>query len=646
MPARLRRRFAPLSLTCLAVAAAAGVLAWRGGAARADEGQWLPEQIRHLDFTALKARGLELGPEEIWNGEEGLLTAAAQINGCSSSFVSPQGLIVTNHHCGFAAISAASTVERNYLEQGFVSHRTEEEIPAPGYSVSFVRGMEDVTPQIRAAAEQAGADPAARWRAVQAERRRLEEEGNGPFESSIVVSYFEGRAWRRIRRTVLRDVRLVYAPPRDVGEFGGETDNWIWPRHTGDFCFFRAYVGPDGAPAEYSEANVPYEPTRWLEVSTEGVQEEDLVMVLGYPGRTNRYATALAVEAAESYTFPTRSRMLAEIISLYERDAAGDPAKELQHATAIKSLANVKKNADGQVFGLARNATVARKTREEAEFRAWVAADPARARRFGKVLDELIEIDRAEVARIEHDFMLGQLLGLAALRNGAAAGADLAIAEFVVGEARKLPEGQRVAGFDRWEAAGNADGWKGLAEALKEEGDELRAFRDAQAGRRLTTGALWIEAQEQWRGTRFYPDANSTLRVSMASVRGYEPRDGVLHLPFTTVAGMLQKHTGAGEFDVPDAVLAAVERDPAARDLRVCFLSDADTTGGNSGSPVVDGQGRLVGLNFDRVFENVAGDFGWNPERSRNICVDIRYVLWLMREVWPAPALLAEMQVN
>jgi hypothetical protein len=646
MISRRRRRLPPLPLALLVLAGTSAALAWRGSSARADEGQWLPEQIRHLDFTALKARGLELGADEIWNGEEGLLTAAAQINGCSSSFVSEQGLIVTNHHCGFAAISAASTVEQNLLENGFVSRQKSEEIPAPGYSVSFVRGMDDVTAEIRVAAERAGDDPAARWRAVQAERRRLEEEVNGTFESAIVVSYFEGRIWRRIRRTVLRDVRLVYAPPRDVGEFGGETDNWIWPRHTGDFCFFRAYVAPDGSPAEFSDANVPYEPTRWLEVSTEGVEEEDLVMVLGYPGRTNRYATALAVEAAESYTYPMRSRVFTEIIGIYERDAAGDPAKELQHATAIKSLANVKKNADGQVWGLARNAVVERKNREETEFRAWVAADQARARRFGTVLDDLIEIDRLEVARIEHDFMLSQLLGLAAVRNGAAEGAELAIAQFVTGLAAELPEGQRVAGFDRWAAANNRDGWKGLAEELKEEGEELRTFRDAQSGRRMEVGALWIEAQELWRGKRFYPDANSTLRLSVASVRGYEPRDGIQHLPFTTVDGMMQKHIGAGEFDVPDAVLAAVERDPAVRKLRVCFLSDADTTGGNSGSPVVDGQGRLVGLNFDRVFENVAGDFGWNPERSRNICVDIRYVLWLMREVWPAPALLAEMKVK
>jgi hypothetical protein len=262
------------------------------------------------------------------------------------------------------------------------------------------------------------------------------------------------------------------------------------------------------------------------------------------------------------------------------------------------------------------------------------------------VLDDVLALDLREIGRMEHDLLLSQISGSAAVRSGAAEGPDLAIAEFLIGLAGELPEGQRVLGLDRWQSANQPDGWRGLAAALQEENEELRAFRDAQAWRRMEIGAAWIEAQEQWRGARFYPDANSTLRVSVASVRGYEPRDGVMHLPFTTVDGMLRKHTGEGEFDVPDAVIEAARKDPAAGAMRVCFLSDADTTGGNSGSPVVDGKGRLVGLNFDRVFENVAGDFGWNAERSRNVIVDVRYVLWLMREVWPAPALLEEMGVR
>jgi len=619
-------------------------LVFRSGGVHADEGQWLPEQLSDLDFSGLKKRGLQLSAKQIWDGEKGLLTAAVQINGCSASFVSKEGLIVTNHHCGFSAINAASTVERNLLEDGFVSASREEEIPAPGYSVSFVRGYEDVTVEMHAAAEAAGEDPAERWRAVQAERARLEEEAQGEFESAIVVPYFEGREWRRIRRTVLRDVRLVYAPPRDVGEYGGETDNWMWPRHTGDFSFFRAYVSPTGSPAGYAEENVPYDAPRWLEVSTSGVEESDLVMVLGYPGRTNRYATSVAVEAAEALYYPLRYRVYSEMIRMIEEDAAGDPEKELRIASRIKSLANVMKNAQGQVWGLERNQVVVRKLEEEAAISKWILADRALTKKFDGVLDELLELDRADAARVQRDFLLGSLNG--ALRGGAPEGVNLAIAEMLLAEFAQLPESQSLAEVTAWMDGGREGGFESLAESLRTPLSEMGDWRDSMAGRRMDVAARWIEAQEQWRGKRFYPDANSTLRVSVASVKGYEPRDGVAHLPFTTVDGMLRKHTGEGDFDVPDAVMVAVEKNPAARNLRVCFLSDADTTGGNSGSPVVDGKGRLVGLNFDRVFEAVAGDFGWNPERSRNVMVDIRYVLWLMKDVWPAPALLKEMGVK
>lgn len=619
-------------------------LVFRGSGGYADEGQWLPEQLSDLDFSGLKKRGLELSAKQIWDGEKGLLTAAVQINGCSASFVSKEGLIVTNHHCGFGAINAASTVERNLLEDGFVSATREEEIPAPGYSVSFVRGYEDVTAEMHAAAEAAGENPAEQWRAVQEERRRLEEEVKSEFESAIVVPYFEGREWRRIRRTVLRDVRLVYAPPRDVGEYGGETDNWMWPRHTGDFSFFRAYVAPNGSPSGYAAENVPYEATRWLEVSTEGIEEQDLVMVLGYPGRTNRYATSVAVEAAEALYYPLRYRVYSGMIHLLEEDAAGDAEKELRIAARIKSLANVMKNAKGQVWGLERNQVVERKLTEEAEIGKWIAGSSTRAKKWGGVLDELLELDRADAARVQRDFLLGSLNSV--LRGGTPEGVNLAIAEMLFEEIAQLPQEQGLAAVTTWLDGGRTGGFEALAAVLDAPLSEMSDWRDETAGRRMDVAARWIEAQEQWRGKRFYPDANSTLRVSVASVKGYEPRDGVMHLPFTTVDGMLRKHTGEGDFDVPEAVMAAVEKNPAARNLRVCFLSDADTTGGNSGSPVVDGKGRLVGLNFDRVFENVAGDFGWNPERSRNVMVDIRYVLWLMKDVWPAPALLKEMGVK
>lgn len=622
----------------------------------ADEGQWLPEQLKGLDWAALQERGLELTAEEIWDGESGLLSAAVNLNGCSASFVSENGLVVTNHHCGFGAINRASTVEQNYLRDGFVAGDFGDEIPAPGMSVSYVTGYDDVTAEVHEAALAAGEDPAEQYRAVQRMRRQLEQEARSEFSEARVVPYFEGRIWRRIHRVVLRDVRLVYAPPRMVGEYGGETDNWMWPRHTGDFAFFRAYVSPDGKPAGYSDENVPYTPPRHLEVSEEGADAGEFVMIMGYPGRTQRYLTSIAVAARQQQFYPWRLDLYSTMIAQLQEAAAQSEEAALQLASTIKSLSNVEKNARGMIFGLDRNQVVAKKEREEAEFQAWVDADDARHERYGDLLANLFELDQAEADRMGIDFVLdnfrrARTLGAAQrmMRDDEADGTGLMLEEDPARDvlfriARSLPDGQRLDAFDAWEETGNGD-LVALARGLAGDFRTQREFRDRQAGLRQQIGALWIEAQEQWRGQRFYSDANSTLRVSTATVKEYSPRDGVLHTPLTTVRGMLAKHTGEGEFDAPDEIFAAVEKDPTALDIPVCFLADGDTTGGNSGSPVVDGRGRLVGLNFDRVFENVAGDFGWNADRSRNISVDIRYVLWLMREVWPAPHLLEEMGV-
>jgi hypothetical protein len=616
--------------------------------ADAGEGQWLPEQIASLDFELLEAQGLELSPDDIWNGEEGLLSAAVHINGCSASFVSDQGLIVTNHHCGFAAINAASTIEMNYLEDGFVAGSLGDEIPAPGYKVSFVTRYEDVTAQIEQAASDAGNDAAAQYRAVQAMRKQLEAEAKGDVTSAIVVPYFEGRYWRRIWQTEFNDVRLVYAPPRAVGEFGGETDNWMWPRHTGDFSFFRAYATKDGKPADYSADNVPYQPKHFLSVSPDGVSAGDFVMIMGYPGRTNRYLSSVAVAAKESYYYPMRRVLFGAIIDAYKEYAKLSPENHLAVQSTIKSYSNGYKNAAGMVDGLARNKTVQLKFEQEVAFRKWVNEDETRKAKYGNVLNELLNIDLQEIDRQEHDFVLDRLRYLLRSFPSGKDMVDSQTYDLLVQWAAFLPDDQRVEGFDAWYSQDGAgmNNFSELGGYLKEEVAAQREFRDTIAGQRLKIGALWIEAQEQWRGKRFYSDANSTLRVSMATIKEYSPQDGVTHTPHTTVAGMMAKHKGDEEFTVPAAIRNAVLEDEKLLDTNICFLADGDTTGGNSGSPVVDGKGRLVGLNFDRVYENVSGDFGWNAMRSRNISVDMQYVLWLMRDVWPAPRLMSEMNLD
>jgi hypothetical protein len=692
-----------------------------------DEGQWLPEQLLAMDWEALRARGLELTRDEFWHPEKGgILSATVQINGCSAALISPEGLAITNHHCAFGAIQRNSTVEKNYIEEGFVAASREEELPAHGIVLRVVRKIEDVTAEVHEAQAAAKTD-LERYQAVQQAQERIarEAEQSAADTECQVSSFFNGRKYLLYYRTRIPDVRLVAAPPRGIGEFGGETDNWMWPRHTGDFTLLRAYVGPDGKPARYSKQNVPYQPKHWMKVSGKGVKEGDLVMILGYPGRTERYLTSVAVASRQENQFPARLDIYTRLIEVMEASAAGDPERALAISSTIKSLANVQKNALGMVKGLPRNEVVRRKLEEEQEFSKWVAADPERNARWGTVLDELLALDREAAVFETHDLVLGTLLRYCPLvsmvmdlcyaaeegakpeedrdrgysdrqnrrrRRGFASpqvSGDLETVEkpvmgIVLDHSPALPEGGRLGGFDDL-AQGSSDvgamierlyGESEMTDpearvalfdagfdAIRESTDPMVVFarglasdlrrtrlrNRASAGRRLVVGARWIEAQEAWRGKAFYPDANSTLRISVASVKGYSPFDGAWYVPHTTLKGVLAKNTGEPPFNSPPALLAAARQDlgrfasPELGDVPVCFLSDGDTTGGNSGSPVINGKGELVGVNFDRVFENIPGDFGWNADRSRNVSVDLRYVLWLLDKVMPAPQVLKEL---
>jgi hypothetical protein len=515
-------------------------------------------------------------------------------------------------------------------------------------------------------------------------------------------------------------VRLVYAPPRAIGEFGGEVDNWEWPRHTGDFMFFRAYVAPDGTVREHHADNVPFRPQHALKVSTAGVAAGDLAIIMGYPGRTQRYKTSRATALQEGYVYPRRHAVLTAAIAAL--DAAGQTSETMALAVAdrIKSLANVQKNAAGMMFGLRANATVAQKQREEAQFTAWVAAEPQRREAFGDVLGTMLAIDEEEAGTIERDTMmwflsvlgddvplltvlveacaasasdpegkvparllevlgepgltqdfgllqqpllrilLAELAGISAAQRLAGTSQlgqgslDEAAAAAVFAETKMVDASARQALFQkgREAIAASTDPMLVLARGLGQERLALLQRQRQRAGRALDVGRRWIAAQEAFRGKSFYPDANSTLRVSLAEVAGYSPREAVVYAPHTTVAGLLQKETGREPFANPKALLAAAKDratsrwvDPRLQDVPVCFLTNGDTTGGNSGSPVVNGKGELIGINFDRVFENVVGDFAWNKDRSRNVVCDVRYILWVVESVCPSPSLLRELGV-
>jgi hypothetical protein len=677
-----------------------------------DEGQWLPTQVRDMDWSALKARGMEMTKDEFWHPEKGgVLSATVQINGCTASFVSKDGLLVTNHHCGFGAVSELSTPEANYLRDGFTANTRADELPAPGMVATVLKRIENVTDKVHAAQAKATTD-LDRWRITQQTIAQLVRAGERSEENTkcSVASFLEGKEYHLYYRTQIRDVRLVYAPPRAIGEFGGEVDNWEWPRHTGDFTFFRAYVGADGSVQSHSDDNVPFQPEHFLKTATKPIQEGDLAIIMGYPGSTQRYKTSTEVATQEGYVYPARLRVLTQAIEVLENAAKESETRALAVASEIKSLANVQKNAAGMIFGLKNNAVVARKLREEAQL-------AAHSEENSGLLKEMLDDAEQESNEIEKDTnmwfvaMLRDHIGLFDILmqgcNAVADGKEISerglamigsegpakdfdliqrpMLQVLLSEWANISAQQRLAGTEHLPADGgqavidtvfattqmlngekrrelfaagaeavanSEDPMIVLARGINKEYQQWLNRRRTRDGRKLDIGRRWIAAQEAFRGKSFYPDANSTLRVSIAEVKSYEPRDGIHYKPQTTVAGLLQKEQGKTPFANPKALLEAAKTRKSSRwyvpelgDVPVCFLTNGDTTGGNSGSPVINGRGELIGLNFDRVFENVAGDFGWNPERSRNVVCNFRYVLWVLESVQPAPNLLKELGV-
>ncbi|MDC0666151.1 S46 family peptidase [Nannocystis radixulma] len=727
------------SARCLGLAAAVSLVA---APAHADEGQWTPGQIVELDRDKLSAMGLELPLEQLWSDNTGLMRAAVNLSGCSAAFVSAEGLIATNHHCAHAAIQAVSSVEHDYLKDGFLARARAEELPGKGLSVRVLERIDDVTAEVLAGADELS-DDRARAKAIDKARKQIVEtcEAPGGGLRCEVAAFYNMSQFQRFTYRELRDVRLVYAPPSAIGEFGGEIDNWMWPRHTGDFTLLRAYVGPGGEAAERADANVPYKPQAWLPVAHEGVKAGDFVAVLGYPGNTERYLPLSEVERHESQIFPARVDLLGEWVAILEELGAQDHARGIKVASAKKSLANRLKNARGMLAGFSAIGLVARRRAEEAALEKW--AEESGERAYQQVLPALRKLSEDRKASFAHDYLLEQvpngpnLLGLAIdlvrrarerqkpdlersagymdrnekklwdrqekrLRDfdaevdahllasviaraqalpagwkldafkdmspeaeasklagvlGASSGREryLKQARQLIARSKLLGEGKAKALFDAADPAALAasgDPFIALALALAPAIEAAEARSESRAGALSRLGPSYFTMLRKVRSGPVYPDANGTLRFSYASIAGYKPREGLMATPQTTLTGQMAKVTGEEPFTMPERVLAAVPKasstywaDPILGDVPIDFLSSADTTGGNSGSPVINGRGQFIGLNFDRVWENIAGDFGYS-ERSRNIIVDVRYLLWLLDQVEDAEALLQELGVG
>lgn len=696
----------------------------------ADEGMYPISEIHKLN---LMAKGLKINPKDVYNPDGvSLIDAIVMIGGCTGSFVSNSGLILTNHHCAFNAAQAASSKEHDYIQNGFLARTRTEEIPAIGYTVRITESYKDVSKEVLSAVSE-GMELADRTKAIDKKMRELvvEAEKSHPGKRAEVSEMFAGRTYVLFIYTFLRDVRIVYVPPRSIGEFGGEADNWVWPRHTGDFSFMRVYVAPDGSPADYSANNVPYTPKKILKVQPAGVDVEDFVFLLGYPGRTNRHRTSHFIEYEENYRMPYIANLYDWQIGVMKEMGEKDREVGIKHAARIKSLANVMKRFRGQLKGLDRLKQVEKKRGEEAELQRFIDSDPKRKSLYGNVVKEIGEVYAEMTSRAESELILDNLLSSSTPLSTAyriyEASRELrkpdleresaymdrnfprtketmqrALADYhqetdkmflkeLLLQAASLPMNQRIPAVDAILVTGNIDRdvdefirsayasskttnesfmmemltksleevesnndpFLKLAKSLYPTMQVLKETKQRREGKLSKASALFVDVKEQFLKTAFIPDANRTLRLTYGYIRGYSPADATYYNPITTLKGVVEKNTGVEPFDAPAALVErAMQKDYGRykhlklNDVPVAILYNTDTTGGNSGSPVINAKGELVGVNFDRAWEATINDFAWSESYSRSIAVDIRYVLWVTEKIGGADHLLKEMGVS
>ena len=712
-------RHRPLSLALLLAACATS--------AHADEGMWMPSQLPSI-AKELRAAGFRGNPADLADLTKYPMSAVVSLGGCTASFVSPQGLAVTNHHCALGAIQLNSTPERNLIQDGFIAATQADEVSAgPAARMWVTVGFDEVTDRILADAS--GKTGRAYFDAVDAAKKAAVAacETDAGHRCSVAEMYY-GRAYYLIRQFEVRDVRLVYAPPRSIGNYGDDIDNFMWPRHTGDFTFYRAYVGKDGKPAAYAPENVPYAPPAHLSVSTAAVKAGDFAMVAGYPGTTFRHRTASEFANQIEWLLPTRVEVVGGLIKTIESASDGDKAKQVLYASTVAGSKNTLKRAQGELDGLRRSDAVRVRAADEAAMLAWLAKQPDAVTQQADIRAMQALLDAGQATR-ERDFILPflrpGLLGAAvqlqrlalergkpdAQRESGYQQRDEALIEGSLKQLQKryhpdvekavlmfalrryfaLPVAQRVAEFDavfgnneaeaksRLDAlyagtrlgtererlaamqadaatlATSTDSMLKAAAALQPALLRLEQEGKQRAGELLRLRPAYMQALIGYRnaqGKAVYPDANSTLRVSFGKVSPLSPRDGLDYRPLTTVAGIVEKNTGVEPFDAPKPLLDAIAKgdfgstlDPTLRTQTVDFMTNLDTTGGNSGSPVLDADGKLIGLNFDSNWEAVSASWMFDPRYKRAIHVDMRYLRWLLAKVYPAPQLLKEMNL-
>jgi len=694
----------------------------------ADEGMWPISEVHKLD---LNAKGLEISPDEIFSPDDlSLIYAVVQV-GATGSFVSPDGLIITNHHVAYRPVQAASTKENDYIKNGFLARDRSEEIPAKGMTARITESFRDVSKEVLSVVQE-GMDRAERTKAIDKRKKEIvaEAEKANPGKRAEVSEMFSGKSYVLFMYTYLKDIRLVYVPPRSIGEFGGDVDNWMWPRHTGDFSFLRAYVAPDGSPADYSRRNIPFRPKRFFRINADGVNEGDFVFMLGYPGRTYRHQTSHFWAYDEEVRMPYVVDWYGWQIALMEKMGKGDREIALKHLSSIKGLSNTMKNYQGKLRGMKRLSLVAKKKEEEKALQEFISTDDDRSAKYGDVIKRMGELAEDMRERAEYELILNYLGRSAilpmcgctvyeasierekpdleresaymdrnisrtkqrlflSLRNYYGP-TDKAILEEMLLRAARLSAELRIPAVDAIikdedpekaikmfvedaYAKTKLDEESFLNEAFTKSSDELENMNDpflrlaadlyptfllsretskARKGFYDQLYAQLLDVKQEYLKKDFIPDANRTLRLTYGRIRGYNPMDAVYYNPITTLDGVIEKSSGKEPFDTPRKIFDLYEAKdfgrfahPELKSVPVCILYDMDTTGGNSGSPVLDARGQLVGVNFDRAWEATINDYAWSPSYSRSIGVDIRYVLWVTQKYGDVDYLLEEMGI-
>lgn len=698
-----------------------------------DEGIWIPLLIDKYNIRLMREKGFKLSAEDIYSVNKACMKdAVVSFNGgCTAELISGEGLLITNHHCGYDLIQEHSSLENDYLTNGFWAMSRNEELANPGVTITLLKWMEDVTDKVLAGVTDE-MEPADREKLISSNIEGIQKKASeGTGYRAMVRPFFMGNQYFLFVNETFRDIRLVGAPPSAIGKFGGDTDNWIWPRHTGDFSLFRVYADKNNKPADYSADNVPYKPAYYFPVSLKGVKEGDFTMVFGYPGSTSEYVPSYHIDMVKNHIDPKMISIRTKKIEIIDKAMNLDPLIRIQYSAKKAGISNSWKKWIGEIQGLERMNTIGKKQTFEGEISKWINADKARNTKYGDILPAYRELyanlkDYTMVNSFTNEVFNGveafsiarntkELAGLFENDKSSDSETVQKVKERLTEASRQFfrdysketdqnlfVELMKIYGESldaKWLVPGYIrmkDQCKGDFSDLGEKIYEKSIFADEQkytafikgfnkssvkklnndpfyslsmdAGKFISENVRpelsrlnselqklnkrYMKAQMEYQSNKvFYPDANSTLRVAFGTIQGYNSKDAVYFKPVSTLKGIIEKdNPDIYDYDVPDKLKELYANRDYGRyaqdgEVPVCFIANNHTTGGNSGSPVINAEGYLIGINFDRAWEGVASDMAFNPDQSRNISLDIRYALFIIDKFAGAGYLLNEMTI-